>query len=393
MKRTGSSEQQSATPSSSTNTIESGKETGSAASQDRSSPVTQLKVYSKAASTTARPMLADNAPGAAPPGPDRREHYTERGPQPSFEFADIDDEQVLKVEAEQRLAMQPVLLASPRQTEQARRLSEIAGAIKKMMEGEVASVIKELARLQAQEGAGQADLQEVKKGFSLFIKHFQQAKLSAAEAKQNPMTEALGSALEELARLARQAGDKSAGQVRATRTFRTEVQPHLQSLAAACSAWAGVDNPLSKQVPAPDRDDTDSQKCPDPEARARSASIPAPVRPSQERERARSVSSRTSSSGKVPAGMAHASPATTGKDEMPKSPSSPGRKLKAFFSRSSEPRSSKSTADSDPGSPHSRSGAKRSAESSTTTTSTATTTTSTRAASVSRADKKRDAND
>ena len=389
MKRTGPSEPHSATPSSITDAIESGKETRSASSQDRQAAVAQITVYSKPASSTARPMLVDSMPAPAQHGPDRREHYTERGPQPSFAFADIDDEQVLKVEAEQRLAMQPVQPARPAQTEQARRLSEIAGVIKKMMEGEVASVLKELARLPVQEGAGQSDLQETKKRFSLFIKHFQQAKLAAGDGKHDQMKEALTPALAELSRFAGQHGDRATRQARASRAFRTEVLPHLQALAAACSTWAEVDDPLSAHVPVNARGDADSHERAGTEARARAVSSPAPVRPSQERERARSVSGQTSSPGKVPAGMADASPATTDRVERMRSPSSPGKKLKAFFSRSSEARSHKARLDSEPGSPPSRSGTKPGTESRTTSAAT----TTTRSTTPSHADRKPDGDD
>jgi hypothetical protein len=337
-------------------------------------------------------MLADSKNDSAQHGSDRREHYTERGPQPSFAFADIDDEQVLKVEAEQRLAMQPVRTARPAQTEEARRLSEIAGVIKTMMEGEVAYVLKELARLPAQDGPGQSGLQEAKKRFSLFIKHFQQAKLAAGDGKQDQMKEALTSALAELARFAGQHGDRSARQARASRAFRIDVLPHLQALAAACSTWAEVDDPLSGHLTANARGDADSREHAGTGARARAVSSPAPVRPSQERERARSISSATSSSGKVPAGMVDASQATIDRVEKSRSPSSPGKKLKAFFSRSSEARSHKTRVDSKSASPPYRSGAKPGAQSSTTTTTT-TMTTSTLATTPSRADRKPDADD
>jgi hypothetical protein len=334
-------------------------------------------------------MLTESKKDSAQDGPDRREHYTERGPQPSFAFADIDDEQVLKVEAEQRLAMQPVRTGRPAQTVDARRLSEIAGVIKKMMEGEVASVLKELARLPAQEGAGQSDLQEAKKCFSLFIKHFQLAKLAAGDGKQDQMKEALAPALAELARFAGKHGDRATGQARASRALRAEVLPHLQALAAACSTWAEVGDPLSGHGSANAGGDADSHEHTGTETRARAVSSPAPVRPSHERERARSVSGQTSSPGKVPAGMADAGPARTDRVERMRSPSSPGKKLKAFFSRSSEARSDKARRDSEPGSPPSRSGAKPGTESRTISTAT----TTTRSTTSSRADRKPDADD
>lgn len=394
MKRTGPSERHFATPASSTSdTIESGKEARGTASQDKEAPAGKVTVYSKPTPDTGRSMLPDSKRDAAPDGSGRREHYTGRGQQPSFEFADIDDEQVLKVEADQRLAMQPVSPGKPRQTEEVRRLSEIAVAIKKMMEGEVASVLKELARLAAQDGADQSDVQEAKKGFSLFIKHFQQAKLAAGNGNGKQLTEALTSALAELAGFVGQPGDKSTRQAWASRAFRTGLQPGLQTLAAACSAWAGVDNPLSRQVPVTDRGASDCHDRTGTEARARAVSSPAPVRPSQERERARSVTGQIPSSGKIPSSMVGASQVTTHSVETLKSPSSAGRKLKAFFSRSSEARTRKTTAGSEPGSPPSRSGAQRSAEGSTSTSTSSTATTSTHPASQSRADKIRDAND
>ena len=389
MKRTGPSERHFATPASSTSdTIDSAKEARGASSQDQEAHVEKVTVYSKPLPGTGRSMLPDSRYDAAPDGSGRREHYTGRGQQPSFEFADIDDEQVLKVEADQRLAMQPVSSVKPRQTEEARRLLEIARAIKEMMEGEVASVLKELARLAAQDGAGQSDVQEAKKGFSLFIKHFQQAKLAAGNGNGKQLTEALTSALAELARLVGPSGDKCTGQAWASRAFRTGLQPGLQTLAAACSAWAGLDNPLSRQVPATDRGASDSHdRTGTEEARARAVSSPAPVRPSQERERARSLTSPIPSSGTIPSSMVGTSQAPTHSVETLKSPSGPGRKLKAFFSRSSEARTRKTTAGSEPGSPLSRSSAERSTSTSNTAT------TSTRPASLSRADKLRDAND
>lgn len=397
MKRSGPSTPHCATPSSNTDAIDTGKETHIAASQHRLAPAPRITLYARPASGAACPLSADGMHAPAQHGSDRREHYAERGPQPSFAFADIDDAQVLKVEAEQRLAMQPMRTARPAQTEQSQRLSDIAAVIKKMMEGEVASVLKALARLAQQEGAGQSGLQGARQGFSLFIKHFQQAKLAAGDGRHTDMKAALALALAELARFAGQAGDGWTRHFRTSRSFRADVLPWLQALSGACSTWAEVADPLSERIPASERGDAETLEGVRTEARARAVSSPAPVQPSPERARARSVSSATSSSGKT-AATANAGAATADRVEGARTPSSPGRKLKAFFSRSSETRMPRGRAGSEPASSPSRAGPNPGLGGDTTATTPAstattatTTTTTTRTGSPLRADRKVDA--
>jgi hypothetical protein len=380
MKRTGTTDRYTASPASSTATAAGDKDAQASALEDSKTTHGKATVYSKPASSTGQSLLAECKPGG-----ERREQYIERGQQPSFEFADIEDEQVLRVEAALRTATQNVQAGRQLPTEETRRLSGIAAAIQKMMEGEVASVLRELAQIPLTDGAGLAALQDAKKSYSLFIQQFQQAKLAAANGNRSDMTDALTLALGELASLAGRHGERSTRQARAPRVFSAAVQASLRTLADACSGWAGTDKPLFRPGTASARAEFDSPLSDSTEVRARSASSPAQAKKTQERERGRSASGQTPSHKKPQVGSPPAERlASLDQIAPPKSPTSPGRKLRSLFSRTSDARTRVPGADNDPGSPRSRAAAKNSAETSTAST------TEVRVRSPSRGEQKRD---
>ncbi|MET0963526.1 MAG: hypothetical protein ABWY05_12030 [Noviherbaspirillum sp.] len=309
-------------------------------------------LYSKPTSSAGQHAVAEFRPGG-----ERREQYIERGQQPSFEFASIDDKQVLKVEAALRMAIQNVPAARPAQTEETRRLSGIAAAIQKMMEGEVASVLRKLAQIPA-EGPAQSTAQDAKNSYSLFIQQFQQAKLAAAIGNRGDMNDAL--ALDELAGLAGRHGEKSARQARSPRIFSGATLACLHTIAEACSAWAGADNPMSLPGSATVRVEPEGAASEAADARMRSLSSPVQVKKSQERERARSASGHIPSHKKPSLGASAERQARQEESAAPKSPTSPGKKLKSLFSRSSEGRT-RAPGDGEPVSPRSRASLKLSA--------------------------------
>src|SRR3954469_21388079 len=77
-----------------------------------------------------------SGPGSIQASNDRRDSWLDRGQFPSFEFAVIEDEQVLKVEAVQRGASDAVTTAPRLRDDESRRLAGIAADMQRMIEGD-----------------------------------------------------------------------------------------------------------------------------------------------------------------------------------------------------------------------------------------------------------------
>lgn len=286
---------------------------------------------------------------------DRRETWIDRGKLPSFEFKTIDDEQVLAVVAAQRGATEAGARIRRVPDEEARRLTGIAAAIQKNMEDEVAFILTELAGIPATTNAVLSAKTEASAAFSHFIKHFRNAKLAAGDNMPAQMTSELVLAQARLASFSEHHMGPTACKPLATRASGKQFQSALERLLAACATWAYNASPTYAPVAAPGAESACDTKHVESEARTRSVSSPEPT------------TKRASVHEKTPVDYSGSSPTskrTPGRKatEGPEKPSSPtavaGRKLKALFSRSSEPRVRQDDGgdvDSNPRSPRNRS--------------------------------------
>ena len=311
------------------------------------------------AAVTSRPTSSAgeqaSGPGSIRASNDRRDSWLDRGQFPSFEFAVIEDEQVLKVEAVQRGAADAVTTAPRLRDDESRRLAGIAADMQRMIEGDVASLLKELAGMSVQKEPATSKVADARTTFSLFIQHFQQAKLAAVDGKQAQMRSELTLALGKLDNFSDIHAGSKAGKALAFKAPVATVRSTLARLAAACRTWAGIANSHNMWSISSDVDAIGSSKFGEAEARLRSVSSPDPITArSAAYDPPRPSQAGSSSSGRKP------SERTPEKgQERPKSPGiAAGRKLKALFSRRSEPRARKADdgdADNNPRSPRVRS--------------------------------------
>jgi hypothetical protein len=286
---------------------------------------------------------------------DRRDCWLDRGQFPSFEFTIIDDEQVLKLEAAQRGASEAVTGAPRLRDNESRRLAGFAADMQRMIEGDIASLLKELAGMPAAKHPAASKAADARTSFSLFIQHVQAAKLAAADGRQAQMTSELTLALGKLDSFTESHAGSNAGKRLAFKAPAAAIRSTLARLASACRTWAGITDTLDTLSTASDVDASGGSSFGEGEARLRSVSSPEPItaRPA-ENDPPRPTLAGSSSPGKKPSDR---NPAK-GK-EKPGSPGlAAGRKLKALFSRSSEPRARKADdgdADTNPRSPRGRS--------------------------------------
>jgi hypothetical protein len=227
--------------------------------------------------------------------------------------------------------------------------------MQKMIEGDVASLLKELAGMPAAKQPATSKATEAKTSFSLFIQHVQHAKLAAADGRQAQMTSELRLALGKLDSFTENHAGSNAGKRLAFKAPAATIRSTLARLASACRTWAGIADTPDTSSTASDIDASGSSRSGEGEARLRSVSSPEPfaARPALT-DPPQPAPAGSSSPGKKPGERKPA------KGQLsPKSPgASAGRKLKALFSRSSEPRPGKADdgdADKQPRSPRGRS--------------------------------------
>lgn len=294
--------------------------------------VTGATVFSRPTSTAGEqaPGFGTQAEANA-----RQGVWLERGQFPSFEFDVIDDQQVLDVEAAQRTGTPVAQNMRRSPNAQTLRLAGIARDIQKMIETEAAFVLKELAGMPAAKDAASTAEADARKRFSLFLKHFQNAKLAAADAAPAGLVSEMTLALESLKRFSAICTGTDAGRPLVLKASANAVRSTLVQLAAACKAWGANDtggDTLSNPTSA---DETGSPTRSGSEPRLRSVSSPEPV-----------IARRASTTSPATAVGASSSPEKrllerkAGKEqEKHKSPmGGAGKKLKALFSKSSQHR-------------------------------------------------------
>lgn len=310
-------------------------------------------VFSRPAAVVTEPASVSGSKPEAEAA-DRREAWLDRGQFPSFEFASIEDAEVLEAEAVLRGVARPAATPPRFQDEQARRLTGVAADMQKLIQSDVALIMKELAMLPAPGSTASSTVSGAKTAFSLFVKHLQDAKLAAAAGDQDRMTAELTLALGRLQHFTDSHAAPGASKPLAFNASQPKVRSTLASLASACRHWGGAE--AATETSSSSTDAHDSTGLLASETRARSVSSPErpAVVPTPGDSRSPD-SSRPASPGRKPSDRKNE------KDrEKARSPNNTaGRKLKALFTRSSEGRNSKkpeADAGNDPRSPRSRAG-------------------------------------
>jgi hypothetical protein len=306
-------------------------------------------VYSRPASSAGEHAAAF---GPAQESDDRRVAWLERGQLPSFEFKSKDDEHVLKVIADQQNDAPRGAVAASVLNEETRRLAGIAADIQKIIEGDVASIFKELMGVQAMESPASSAVSavsEARNAFSHFMKCLHNAKLAAGDGAHAQFKEQLTLALGKLDSFtATCVGPKASNPLKFNDTL-PPVRATLARLGSLCRTWGGI-------AEAPSVDGSPVRI--DSEARSRSVSSPEPA----SRKTTASVQMQGSFSGSSSPGKKSSGRKAPGDPAKTVSPTTTaGRKLKALFARSSESPARKADErelDTAPGSPSNRSRSK-----------------------------------
>jgi hypothetical protein len=210
---------------------------------------------------------SDQAP-ADQPGEtsNSRQQWIDRHDRPSFTFDECPIESINALAAEPASPTRDIPAGMPRpgKSEQEKRLTSLAGAIKAMIENEVATVLKALMQRPVHSSVETQKLNSARAAFSRFMQQFNKAKQEAQNGKAQETASAVAEAAlvlksfiendyKIIADLISKEEKSSAG--------KKDILQCLRQIESACSQWAG----------------------PAPEKRNRSASSPAsPIRPRTE---------------------------------------------------------------------------------------------------------------